>query len=36
MNVVTLPGVGERVFMKLPREKDAGKHPKLKMDWEGP
>ncbi|RCN42760.1 hypothetical protein ANCCAN_11243, partial [Ancylostoma caninum] len=30
------PKVGERVFMKLPRERRKGKHPKLTCEWEGP
>ncbi|VDO92581.1 unnamed protein product [Heligmosomoides polygyrus] len=30
------PEVGERVFMKLPRERGQAKHPKLACEWEGP
>ncbi|KAK6013854.1 zinc knuckle, partial [Ostertagia ostertagi] len=36
VDVLSLPVVGGRVFMKLPREKARGKHPKLTMDWDGP
>uniref|UniRef100_A0A0N4WNB9 Reverse transcriptase domain-containing protein n=1 Tax=Haemonchus placei TaxID=6290 RepID=A0A0N4WNB9_HAEPC len=35
VNVLSIPAVGGRVFMKLPREK-AGKHPKLTIDWDRP
>ncbi|XGW09034.1 hypothetical protein V3C99_011385 [Haemonchus contortus] len=36
VDVLSLPAVGGRVFMKLPREKSRGKHPKLTIDWDGP
>ncbi|KAK6024067.1 hypothetical protein OSTOST_10129 [Ostertagia ostertagi] len=36
VDVLSLPAVGGRVFMKLPREKARGKHPKLTVDWDGP
>nr|CDJ80402.1 hypothetical protein HCOI_00076500 [Haemonchus contortus] len=36
VNVLPLPAVGGKVFMKLPREKARGKHPKLTIDWDGP
>ncbi|KAK5974308.1 hypothetical protein GCK32_006545, partial [Trichostrongylus colubriformis] len=30
------PKVGERVFMRMPREKMVAAHPKLAFDWSGP
>ncbi|XGW28157.1 hypothetical protein V3C99_008173, partial [Haemonchus contortus] len=31
-----LAKVGERVFMKMPRERSHAKHPKLACEWDGP
>ncbi|VDO62573.1 unnamed protein product [Heligmosomoides polygyrus] len=31
-----LPKVGARVFMKLPREREQSRHPKLTIEWDGP
>ncbi|EYC34832.1 hypothetical protein Y032_1367g3848, partial [Ancylostoma ceylanicum] len=36
VDVMKLPRVGGRVFMKLPVEKRKSKHPKLTYDWDGP
>ncbi|XGW13215.1 hypothetical protein V3C99_013667, partial [Haemonchus contortus] len=36
IDVDKLPKVGDRVFLKLPREKVSKKHPKLSEPWGGP
>ncbi|VDP39960.1 unnamed protein product [Heligmosomoides polygyrus] len=36
VDVLSLPTMAERVFMKLPRERTSGRHPKLTFDFEGP
>ncbi|EYC16809.1 hypothetical protein Y032_0032g2506 [Ancylostoma ceylanicum] len=36
VDATKLPKVGERVFMRLPREKQSSKHPKLTVEWDGP